>query len=124
MEKEIRALEEAWYSHHRDGPPEEAYALLHDNFLGWPAVDSSVVDKDGLIEFIKAEDANVESFRFEFQDPFGVQVIGNTAINHYRIRFTVRNLDGSESDETLNVTHTWIKENSEWKLFSGMAYVA
>ena len=124
MEEEIWALEEDWYSHHRDGSPDKAYALLHDRFLGWPAVDSSLVDKEGLIAFIRMDDADIESFGFEFQDPSGVQVIGDTAINHYRIRFMGRTLDGSEIDESLNVTHTWTKENSEWKLLSGMAYVA
>ena len=122
MEEEIWALEEAWYAHHRDGAPDRAFALLHDRFLGWPAVESLVIDKEGLIAFIREEDAGVDFCGFEFQDPSGLQVIGDTAINHYKIRFMGRNLDGSEIDEFLNVTHTWIKENSEWKLLSGMAY--
>ncbi len=122
MEEEIWALEEAWYSHHRDGAPDKTFAMTHDRFLGWPSIDSSILDKAGLIAFIKDEDADIESFRFEFQNPSGIQVIGDTAINHYRIRFIVKNLDGSEVDESQNVAHTWIRENSEWKLLSGMAY--
>lgn len=122
MKEEIRALEETWYAHHRDGIPEKAFSLLHERFLGWPAVDSLIVDKDGLIEFITKEDAGIEYCDFKFEDPFDVQVIGDTAINHYRIRFMGKNLDGSEIDETIHVTHTWIKEDSQWKLLSGMAY--
>jgi hypothetical protein len=122
MEKEIWTLEEAWYTHHRDGAPEKAYALVHDQFLGWPAIGSSVVDKEGLIAFITEEDAGVDFCDFEFVDPSGVQVIGDTAINHYRILFMGRNLDGSKIEESIHVTHTWIKQGSQWKLLSGMAY--
>jgi ketosteroid isomerase-like protein len=54
----------------------------------------------------------------EFENPFYVQVVGDTAINHYRIRFMGRNLDGCEMDETIHVTHIWIKESSQWKLIA------
>ena len=122
MEDEIWALEKAWYTHHRDGAPDKAYGLVHDDFLGWPAIGSSVVDKAGLIAAVTDEDAGVDFCDFEFQEPLGVRVIGDTAINHYRIRFTGRNLDGSRIEESIHVTHTWIKQDSQWKLLSGMAY--
>ena len=122
MEKVIKALEEAWYTHLRDGVPDKASALLHDCFLGWPAVESQIVDKEGLINFVREEDAEIDFWDYEFENPFDVQIIGDTAINHYRIRFTGKNLDGSKIDNTIHVTHTWIKENSQWKLLSGMAY--
>ena len=35
-----------------------------------------------------------------------------------------RNLDGSNFREVIHVSHTWIKEESQWKLLSGMAYDA
>ena len=124
MEDEIWALEEAWYTHHREGAPEKAYALVHDDFLGWPAIESSVVDKAGLITVITEEDSGVDFCDFEFQEPRGVRVIGDTAINHYGIRFIGRNLNGSEIEESIHVTHTWIKQDSQWKLLSGMAYDA
>jgi hypothetical protein len=122
LEKEIWALEQAWYAHHRDGAPDKAYALLHDRFLGWPTVDSSVLDKDGMIALITEEDAGIGVWDFELQDPTGVRVIGDTAINHYKIRMAGTKLDGSAFTEILCVTHTWIHEASEWKLLSGMAY--
>ena len=122
MKSEIWKLENAWYAHHRDGVPDKAYALLHDDFLGWPAVESSVVDKEGLIVFITEEDAGIDSYEFEIGNPSDVQLIGNTAVNHYRVRFRGRNLDGSEFRETIHVSHTWIKEDLQWKLLSGTAY--
>ena len=36
LEAEIWKLEEAWYAYHRDQTAAKAYALLHDQFLGWP----------------------------------------------------------------------------------------
>lgn len=122
MERNIWNLEEAWYSYHRDGAPENAYSLVHDHFLGWPAIDSSVVDKAGLIAVVTKEGAEADFYEFEFEDPLGIQIIGDTAINHYKIRFKERNRDGSEIREVLHVSHTWIKEGSQWKLFSGTAY--
>jgi hypothetical protein len=32
MEEEIWALEEAWYTYHRDGAPDKAYTLVHEQF--------------------------------------------------------------------------------------------
>ena len=122
MNEEIWDLENTWYAHHRDGEPDKAYALVHDDFLGWPAVESSVVDKEGLITFILEEDAGIDSYEFEIGDPASVQVIGSTAINHYRVLFKGRNLDGSEIREVIHVSHTWIKEDLRWRLLSGMAY--
>jgi len=124
MVEEIWALETAWYAHHRDGTPAKAFALLHDRFLGWPAVGSSVVDRDGLIAFITEDDAGIQFCDFEFEEPSGAQIIGDTAINHYKIRFIGSNLDGSKINESIHVTHTWVKEASQWKLLSGMAYEA
>ena len=121
MEKEIWALEQAWYTHHCEGTPEKAYALLHDQFLGWPAVESSVVDKDGLIAFIEEEEAEVDFCDFEL-DPSAVRVMGDTAINHYSVRFMGKNLDGSAIEETLHVSHTWVKQDTQWRLLSGIAY--
>jgi hypothetical protein len=122
MNSEIWKLENAWYAHHCDGMPEKAYALLHDNFLGWPSVDSDVVSKEGLIVFITDEDQGIESCEFEIGNPSGIQIIGDTAVNHYRVQFKGRNRDGSEFIEALHVSHTWIKEDLQWKLLGGTAY--
>jgi ketosteroid isomerase-like protein len=75
-----------------------------------------------LIDFITKEDSGIDFWDFEFENPFDVEVIGDTAINHYRIRFKGRNLGGTQIDEAIHVTHTWIKEDTQWKLLSGMAY--
>jgi len=120
MEKEIWALEDAWYTHHCNGVPEKAYDLLHDRFVGRPAIGSPIVDKDGLIAFITDEDAEIDFHTYELE-PGGMQVIGDTAINHYTVRFTGKNLDGTDFNECLTVAHTWVKENTQWKFLSGMA---
>jgi ketosteroid isomerase-like protein len=75
-----------------------------------------------LIKFIKEEDAEVDSYEFEFENLSGVRVIGDTAVNHYRIRFEGRNVDGSKFREVIHVSHTWVKEDIQWKLVSGLAY--
>jgi ketosteroid isomerase-like protein len=120
MENEIWALEEAWYTHHCNGVPEKAYALLHDRFIGRPAVEAGVMDAKGMISFIADEDAESDSYTFELGRE-GIQVIGDTAINHYTVRFIGKNQDGSEINECLRVSHTWVKENAQWKFLSGMA---
>lgn len=122
MEKDIWELEEAWYAYHRDGSSEKAYALVHDQFVGWPAIGSSVVNKAGLIEVVDEEESGADFYEFEFIPPSGIRIIGDTAINHYKIHFAGKNLDGSEIKEVLHVSHTWIKEGPQWKLLSGTAY--
>ena len=122
MDEEIWALEHDWYGHHCDGEPEKAYALLHENFMGWPTVDSSVIDGPGMIDLITEEDKDIASCEFALEDPRGVQVVGDTAINHYKVRFLGKYNDGSDLKEVLHVAHTWVKEDGDWKLLSGMAY--
>ncbi len=123
MENDIWALEESWYSHHRDGSPDLAYALVHDDFRGWPTIASPGINKAGLIAVISEEDKNVASSEFELTQ-HAIQVVGSTAINHYTVEFAGKFRDGSEFNECLNVTHTWIREGTQWKLISGMAYEA
>ncbi len=122
MDNEIWNLENAWYTYYRDGEPEKANALVHDDFLGWPAVESSIVDKKGLNEFVLEEEAAIGSYEFDIGHPASVQVIGDTAVNHYKIRFWGRNLDGSEFQDAQHVSHTWVKEGLQWRLLSGIAY--
>ena len=122
MEEEIWELEEAFYRNESDGNLERTYSMIHDQFLGWPEDPCPVVDKQGLIAFIKKGDSEMEYFDFKLVDKAGVRIVGNTAINHYKIDFAGKTNEGAEFRESLHVAHTWIKENSEWKLLSGMAY--
>jgi hypothetical protein len=73
---------------------------------------------------LAVDDAEIDFYEFEFEKPSGIRIIGDIAINHYGIRFMGRNLDGSNFRGVIHVSHTWIKEESQWKLLSGMAYDA
>lgn len=123
IEAEIWSLEEAYYTHECNGDYEKSFSLVHDRFLGWPEAPSAVVDKEGLIQFVKTEDSKIESYSFCITDKFGFRMAGNTAIVHYKVQFTGTTNKGGKFKESLHTTHTWIKEDLEWKLFCGMAYI-
>jgi hypothetical protein len=45
---------------------------------------------------------------------------GDTAIIYYRTHMTMR-ADGTPTDLTYNVTHTWTREDGVWRVLGGMA---
>jgi ketosteroid isomerase-like protein len=59
---------------------------------------------------------SAEKIELTFVD---LTVQGDVAIVYYSTRRTMR-ADGTPVDERFEVTHTWVKENGEWKVLGGM----
>jgi hypothetical protein len=74
-----------------------------------------------MIGFLEKDLSGMESYSSEIER-IGIRVLGNIAITQFSERFTGKTSTGADFKETLQVTHTWINENSEWKLLGGMSY--
>ena len=121
VEEQIWALEEEFEAHMRDGDPDQSFAMLHDQLLVWATPAPLLADKKTMVCFLEKDLSEAGSYSCEFER-VGIRVLGNIAITQFLERFTGKTSAGADFKETLQVTHTWINENSEWKLLGGMSY--
>jgi ketosteroid isomerase-like protein len=112
--------EEACAAAMRDGDAEGMISFVHEQFQGWPSPASPFVNRDGLLDFVKNDIAAAGAYSFSMERT-GIRVFGNFAINFLIYRANGKNRDGTEFEETARWTHTWIKEDSGWKILGGMS---
>lgn len=89
-----------------------------DHYLAWPPHNEVPKGNDGL----KATGAAMagktqERLAMTFLD---LALNGDTAVIYYKTHRTQR-ADGSPADEHFEVTHTWVRQDGEWKVLGGMA---
>jgi ketosteroid isomerase-like protein len=111
IEKQIWALEHSYIVNHRNADFENLFSAWHDKFLGWPDNLTDPADKDAVIVYIRQRYPVPKSWNFQI-DPKGIQVHGDIVINHY-----ILHIAGTST----RVTHTWIREDSQWKILGGMS---
>src|SRR5215468_140568 len=121
-EAQIWDLEKAYWEYVKANDLEKYRALWHDNFLGWPFVSSAQVRKDRITDWITANAAKGIKLQSYSIDQLAIQVTGDVAINHYRIKATWANGEGAEArTDALRITHTWIRTNGTWEIIGGMS---
>lgn len=93
-------------------------AEIADGYLSWPPFDNLPARLDGL-EDTRREMAGKtqEELEMTFLD---LAVSGDNAVIFYKTHRT-RLSDGTPTDQHYEVTHSWIRQDGDWKLFSGMA---
>ena len=121
VEEQIWALEEAFEYGMRDGELDQSFGLLHDQLLVWATPAPLLADKKTMVCFLKKDLSEAESYSVEIER-VGVRVLGKAAITQFSEHFTGKTSSGADFNETLQVTQTWVNENSEWKLLGGMSY--
>ena len=79
-------------------------------------------DKTAVVGFLKRNAAVPGRWSFEIE-PKGIRVHGNVAVTHYLIHTTVKNASGTgiAHKRTTRITHTWIRDDSQWKILGGMS---
>ena len=121
VEEQIWALEEEFEAHMRDGDTDQSFAMLHDQLLVWATPAPLLADKKTMVRFLEKDLSGVGSYSCEIER-IGLRVLGKAAITQFSEHFTGKTSTGADFKETLQVTHTWVNENSEWKLLGGMSY--
>jgi ketosteroid isomerase-like protein len=116
----IWSLEQAYFEHNRNADYEKIVSTWHEEFLGWPDPEPKPIDKEEGARYVRRNFKEPASFTFEIE-PAGIRVVGDVAVNHYTVHFTTKDDQGREEKRSLRVTHTWIKENGEWKVLAGMS---
>ncbi len=122
-EQNIWNLEKAYWEYVKANDLEKYRALWHDDFVGWPLVNSEPVRKDHITDWMKGNTARGLKLQAYSLDQLALKVTDNTAINHYRIKLNWAKIDNGEAVRTdaLRITHTWIRTGDTWTILGGMS---
>lgn len=120
VEMEIWDLEQAYWEYNRDADHKRIVASWHDKFLGWPDAEPKPIDKEQGARYARKNYAKPASYSFKIE-PTGIQVLGNVAVNHYRVHLTSKDGNAEETKRSMRITHTWIRDGSGWKILGGMS---
>ncbi len=121
-ETHIWNREKTYWEYVKANDCEKYRALWHEDFVGWPLADSAPVRKDQVTGWMTdntSKGVRLQSYSIE---QLAVCVIGDLAIDHYRIKMNWANREGPEATtEALRITHTWIRTHGVWQIIGGMA---
>jgi len=121
-EAQIWSLEKAYWKYVKANDLEKYRALWHDDFLGWPYVSASPVRKDHITAWITANTSKGIKLQSYSIEQLAIQVTGDIAIDHYRIKANWANKDGAEArTDALRIMHTWIRTHGTWQIVGGMS---
>ncbi|MEM6647479.1 MAG: VOC family protein [Bacteroidota bacterium] len=89
----------------------------HPRFLGWHSGDDVPTNKADRAEGLNwyFSQTTPEDYALE---PLGLEVVGTTAVVHYRIQQTLRMPDGSTAPDVSHWTDVLVKEDGRWWLMS------
>ena len=121
-EQNIWNLEKAYWEYVKANDLEKYRALWHDDFVGWPFVSSAPVHKDHITNWITANTSKGIKLQSYSIEQLAIQVTGDVAIDHYRIKATWANSEGANAKtDTFRITHTWMRAHSTWQILGGMS---
>jgi len=120
---EIWNLEKAYWEYVKTNDLEKYRALWHDDFVGWPFVSAAPVRKDHITEWITNNTSKGLTLQSYTIEQLAIQVTGDIAIDHYRIKLNWTKKDTGEVARTdaVRITHTWIRTNGTWQIIGGMS---
>lgn len=120
VKEEIWSFEEDYISYFRAANHKAILSFYHYQFPGWPESKLHPVGKKRAEKFL--EENYPEAIQVVFQiNREGIRILGNIAITHYLLISSWIDEEGLEQKSESRITHTWIKEDSKWKLLGGMS---
>ena len=120
VEEEIWSLEEDYISYFGKANHEAILSLYHSRFLGWPDSRNHPVGKNGAAKFLKENYPEPTQSVFKIKRE-GIRVVNDVIITHYLLKISWVDDNGVEQTSNSRLTHTWVKEDSHWKIFGGMS---
>ena len=120
VEDEIWSLEEDYISYFSEANHDAILSLYHSQFLGWPDSRNHPIGKINAAKFLEKNypEPNQVVFQINRED---IRILGDIAITHYLVISSWVDEDGIEQKSESRITHTWIKEDSQWKILGGMS---
>lgn len=121
-EAQIWDLEKAYWEYVKTSDLEKYRALWHERFLGWPFSSSSPARKDHITDWITANSSKGKKLQSYTIEQVAIQVTGDIAANHYRIKMTWSGPNPTDSKtEHFRIHHSWIRTGDTWQIIAGMS---
>jgi len=120
VEEEIWSLEEDYISYFGDANHRAILSLYHSQFLGWPDSEVHPADKNRAKKYLKEKYSEPNQVVSQISRE-GIRILENIAITHYLLTLSWIDDEAIEQTRESRLTHTWIKEDSQWKIFGGMS---
>tara|TARA_R110001606_G_scaffold193130_4_gene340895 strand:+ start:5431 stop:5898 length:468 start_codon:yes stop_codon:yes gene_type:complete len=118
--QEIWAKELSIYAGRSRGDLSLYLAETAANYVAWPPFNEVPKGNDGLKATGRSMAGQTqERLEMTFLD---LALNGDSAVIYYKTHRTMR-ADGTPANEHFEVTHSWVRENGEWKVLGGMARV-
>ena len=120
VEEEIWSLEEEYISYFSKADHDAILSLYHTQFLGWPDTELHPAGKTRAAEYLeeKYPEPAPSSFKIIRE---GIRIVEGVIITHYLLILSWVDDEGVEQTRESRLTHTWIKENSYWRILGGMS---
>lgn len=121
-ESQVWDLEKAYWEYVKANDLEKYRGLWHENFLGWPFVDSAPVRKDHITDWITMNTSKGIKLQSYSVEQVAIQVTGDIAVTQYRIKMNWANDQAPETrTDTMRITHTWVRSHGAWQIIGGMS---
>jgi len=122
-EAQIWSLEKDYWEYVKANDLEKYRALWHEDFVGWPLVNSEPVRKDRITDWMKGNTSRGLKLQSYLIEHLAVKITGDVAIDHYRIKLNWARIDNGEATRTdgLRITHTWVRTGDTWQILGGMS---
>jgi ketosteroid isomerase-like protein len=120
-EQRLWGLERAYWQYVEKNDLSAYSNLWHEDFLGWPAVSSTPVRKEGITDWITSQTNKGLVFKVGEFKPAALKVTGDVAFAAYWITFSWLDKDGKGAAHTFRITHTWVRSGKDWRIIGGMS---
>jgi ketosteroid isomerase-like protein len=112
-------MEEKYWVYRQANDEANFRTLWHDKAVGWPHNEAHPITTPALGSFSGGIGQFGRVVTYELTAE-AVEVFGDVAITHYRVRYTTEK-SGERSSHALRITHTWMKSGATWEIIGGMS---
>ena len=119
-EQEIWEHEEIYSANHMDANHAGILSMYHKDFIGWPDEEPKPARKSDMPDYLRRVVSEPSNGEFEIERN-GIQVIDDVAIDHCTVHLSYANEVGEKVKRSIRVTHTWLREDGQWKILGGMS---
>ena len=121
-EAQVWSLEKAYWECVKTNDLEKYRTLWHEDFVGWPTSSSTPQRKDHITDWITQNTSKGVKLQSYAIEQLAIQLTGDIAINHYRVRMVWAGPGPTESNtEVLRITHTWLRTGNTFQIIGGMS---
>ena len=118
VQAEIWAKEQTIYRERGHGNMQPYIESAAKDYLAWPPFRPAPAGMSGLEELKKS--MVVDNKEILSMSLVGFALNGDAAVIYYQTHRT-RLPDGTATDEYFDVTHSWVFQDGQWRVFGGMA---